>query len=314
MGIQPAAMAAPPNGAYRGRFAPSPTGDLHAGSLLAAFGSWLLARAAQGQWWVRVEDLDPPREVPGAAKRQLDALAALGLYPDAPVVYQSQRGAAYQKAIDLLLERDLAFACHCSRADLAEVHGIHRRCVGRSRRADPSIRLRVPAGTRCEFVDALQGRQSQDVAAEVGDFVLRRADGQWAYQLAVVVDDAAQGITDVARGGDLLVSTPRQILLQQALDLPTPRYAHLPLVLDAQGRKLSKTDRAHPLDPNDPLPALRSAWQCLGQDPLALHDARDVPGLLQAARSAFVAAAIPRGHQSGGVVAASHNGPFTGAE
>lgn len=303
---------APDDRAYRGRFAPSPTGDLHPGSLLAAFGSWLLARAARGAWLVRVEDIDPPREVPGAAQRQLQALAAFGLLPDAPVVHQSGRGALYRHALDQLLAADRAFACHCSRADLAASGGVHRRCVARRQRRDPSIRLRVPGGAHCSFVDAIHGRQSQDVANDVGDFVLRRADGRWAYQLAVVVDDAAQGVTDVARGADLLDSTPRQILLQRALGLPTPRHAHLPLLLDARGRKLSKSGLAHPLDPADPLPALRDAWVALGQDKHALCNARDVAGLLDAAGNAFVSARIPRALP--GRVGAAHNEAFTAAE
>lgn len=297
----------------RGRFAPSPTGDLHAGSLLAALGSWLFARAAQGQWWVRIEDLDPLREVPGATQRQLAALAAMGLQPDAPVVLQSRRGALYQQALDYLLENDLAFACHCSRADIAASGGIHRDCSARTRRPDPSIRLRVPAGTQCHFVDAVQGPQSQDVATEIGDFVLRRTDGLWAYQLAVVVDDAAQAVTDVVRGADLLDSTPRQILLQRALGLPTPRYAHLPLVLDAQGRKLSKSEHAHPLDPADPLPALRRAWEALGQDLDAVRDTRDPRQLLNRAQEAFRVSAIPAQPSRTGLVA-THDGSFTHAE
>lgn len=299
---------------YRGRFAPSPTGDLHAGSLLAAFGSWLLARAARGQWWVRIEDIDPAREVPGAAQRQLAALAALGLHADAAVVRQSARGALYQSALEQLLDADLAFACHCSRADLAANAGIHRRCVARRQRHDPSIRLRVPADAHCSFVDAIQGPQSQDVAAEVGDFVLRRADGHWAYQLAVVVDDAAQGITDVVRGADLLDSTPRQILLQRVLGLPTPAYAHLPLVLDPQGRKLSKSASTHPLDPSDPLPALRNAWRDLGQDPRALLGNDDVASLLESGSSAFDATRIPAGRHWGRGAFPAHNESFTAAE
>lgn len=312
--IQSSAAPAPGNRSHRGRFAPSPTGDLHAGSLLAAFGSWLLARAAQGQWWVRIEDIDPAREVPGAAQRQLEALSELGLHPDAVVVRQSERGAIYQRALDRLLDADLAFACHCSRTDLAASGGIHRRCVGRRQRRNPSIRLRVAAGTQCSFVDAIQGPQSQDVARDVGDFVLRRADGHWAYQLAVVVDDAAQDITDVVRGADLLDSTPRQILLQRALGLPTPAYAHLPLVLDSQGRKLSKSGLAHPLDPADPLPALRNAWQALGQDPRALHGKHDVASLLESASSAFDADRIPAGRNRARRAFPAHNESFTAAE
>lgn len=306
----PAAPGAGPE-PHRGRFAPSPTGDLHAGSLLAAFGSWLFARAAHGQWWVRIEDLDPPREVRRSAQRQLDALSAMGLHSDGPVVWQSRRGSLYQQALDCLLETDRAFTCHCSRADVVACGGVHRECNPRAHRRNPSIRLRVPDGTQRQFVDAVQGPQSQDVASEVGDFVLRRADGLWAYQLAVVVDDAAQAVTDVVRGADLLESTARQILLQQALGLPTPNYAHLPLVLDAQGRKLSKSDRAQPLDPADPLPALRQAWEMLGQDPHALRNARDPTHLLHCATEAFRAGAIPRTTPERGRRAATHNGTFT---
>jgi glutamyl-Q tRNA(Asp) synthetase len=279
---------------YRGRFAPSPTGPLHLGSLLAAFGSWLLARRARGEWWVRIEDLDPPREVPGAAEAQLRALGAFGLIPDAPVVKQSSRLALYERALERLLASGSAFACHCSRSDLAAVGGIHRRCVAQASRAPtPAIRLRVPDGTIVEFDDAIQGRVRQDVAAEVGDFVLRRADGYWAYQLAVVVDDADQGMTDIVRGADLLASTPRQILLQRALELPTPRYAHLPLVVDDQGRKLSKSLAALPIDASEPLPALRVAWRALGQAPAALERIDDVCAALDVAKAAFNPHAIP---------------------
>ncbi|HJR73535.1 MAG TPA: tRNA glutamyl-Q(34) synthetase GluQRS [Luteimonas sp.] len=277
---------------YRGRFAPSPTGPLHFGSLLAALGSWLMARHGDGAWLVRVEDLDPPREVPGAAERQLAALHAFGLASDEAIVRQSERGALYQAALDRLLASGDAFVCHCSRNDLAEDGGIHRACIPGRERVDPAIRFRVPDGTRVAFDDAFQGEFAQDVAAEVGDFVLRRADGLWAYQLAVVVDDAAQGITDVVRGADLLDSTPRQILLQRALGLPTPRYAHLPLVLGEDGRKLSKSAAALPVDPADPLPALRAAWRALGQSPLP-EDAATAADLLGIMRAGFDPATVP---------------------
>lgn len=292
MAEQASDLIAPKAARYRGRFAPSPTGDLHAGSLLAAFGSWLLARHAGGEWLVRVEDLDPPREVAGAAHRQLAALEAFGLFPDGPVTWQSRRSSLYQNALESLLQQGLAFECRCSRTDLAAVHGIHRACVARSSRPDAAVRLRVPDGSVVAFDDAIQGRIEQDVAMEVGDFVLRRADGFWAYQLAVVVDDAAQGITDVVRGADLLDSTPRQMLLQRALGLPTPRYAHLPLVLGPDGRKLSKSDASQPVDPSDPLPALRAAWIRLGQAPSALADASGPADLLERALRAFDPAAI----------------------
>jgi glutamyl-Q tRNA(Asp) synthetase len=292
---------------YRGRFAPSPTGDLHFGSLLAAFGSWLLARHAHGTWLVRVEDVDPPREVPGAAQRQRQALAAFGLHSDEPIVLQSQRSHLYQAALDRLLQEGHAFVCHCSRSDLAASGGVHRQCVAKAKRPDPAIRLRVPDGTVIEFNDALRGPQVQDLAREVGDFVLRRAEGFWAYQLAVVVDDGAQGITDIVRGADLLDSTPRQIFLQHVLGLSTPRYAHLPLVLDADGRKLSKSDGALPVEPETPIPALQRAWLALGQDPAVVTGIADVPGFLAASRAGFRPERIPRiGH----VIAASHNMGF----
>lgn len=294
---------------YRGRFAPSPTGDLHAGSLLAALGSWLLARQADGEWLVRVEDVDAPREVPGAAQRQLEALAAFGLHPDGPVVYQSQRGALYRAALDKLLASGEAFTCHCSRTALAASQGIHRHCVATAPRPDPAVRLRVPDGAVVDFVDAIQGPQRQDVAHDVGDFVLLRADGCWAYQLAVVVDDAEQGINDVVRGADLLDSTARQILLQRALGLPQPRYAHLPLVVDAQGRKLSKSDVAHPVDPGNPLPALAAAWRTLGQSLDAVVAAADVAAFLGAAVAAFDPSRIPTGAAT--KVAAMQHQSFT---
>lgn len=279
---------------YRGRFAPSPTGDLHAGSLLAALGSWLLARRAGGEWLVRVEDVDRPREVPGAADRQLNALAAFGLEPDGPVVRQSTRAPLYRAALDRLLARGEAFPCWCSRAELAASGGVHRRCVhGEVPGRAPAIRLRVRDGTEVEFDDAIRGRVRQRVDTEVGDFVLFRADGLWAYQLAVVVDDAEQGITDVVRGADLLDSTPRQIVLHRNLGLAPPRYAHLPLVVDAEGRKLSKSDTAQPADPRDPLAALRRAWRGLGQAVDPAPAARAPREWLGAAAAAFDPSIVP---------------------
>jgi glutamyl-Q tRNA(Asp) synthetase len=283
---------------------------LHFGSLLAAFGSWLRARYAGGEWLVRVEDIDPPREVAGAVEDQLRTLAAFGFVSDAPVVRQSERSALYQMALDRLLAQGDAFVCHCSRSTLAAHGGIHRACESGARRWDPAVRLRVAEGTVVRFDDAIQGTVVQDVAAEVGDVVLRRADGLWAYQLAVVVDDAAQGITEVVRGADLLESTPRQILLQRALGLPTPRYAHLPLVVDAEGRKLSKSLSSLPVDGRDPLPALRAAWVALGQRPQSLDGAGSVDALLGAAHRAFEPARIPMGPQP---LAALHNTAATNA-
>jgi len=290
---------------HRGRFAPSPTGPLHFGSLVTALGSWLMARKAGGEWWVRIEDLDPPREIAGAADAQLRTLAGFGLMSDGPVVRQSDRHALYRAALDRLLADGHAFACGCSRAALAENGGIHRACVADAAHGRRAVRLRVPDGSTVAFDDALRGRIVQDVAREVGDVVLLRADGHWAYQLAVVVDDAEQGITDVVRGADLLDSTPRQILLQRALGLPTPAYAHLPLVVDAAGRKLSKSLAAVPVDGDDPLPALRLAWRALGQPP-GPFEAPGTParGLARAADD-FAPASIPRKPVP---LAAVHNG------
>jgi len=272
---------------YRGRFAPSPTGPLHFGSLVAALGSWLLARHAGGEWLVRIEDLDPPREVAGASERQLRTLEAFGLASDDPVLRQSDRGDLYQQALDRLLSNGDAFVCHCSRTDLAADAGVHRRCVPGAQRSDPAIRFRVPADTVVQFRDALQGPVEQRVDLAVGDFVLRRTDGLWAYQLAVVVDDAAQGITDIVRGADLLDSTPRQILLQRALALPAPRYAHLPLIVDAQGNKLSKSLASLPIDGAAPLPALRAAWSALGQPGATLPGTGSAAFLLTSMTRAF---------------------------
>ena len=293
----------------RGRFAPSPTGPLHPGSLLAALGSWLLARAAGGEWLVRVEDLDPPREVAGAAAGQLQALAAFGLESDQTVLWQSTRGDRYQAALDHLLASGDAFSCHCSRTDLAANNGIHRRCAPGIVREDPAIRLRVPDGVVVAFDDAIQGHVVQDVAREVGDFVLRRADGWWAYQLAVVVDDATQAITEVVRGADLLDSTPRQIVLQRVLGVATPVYSHLPLLVGSDGHKLSKSLAAQPVDPAHPVPALQAAWQALGQDPRAMAQARSASDALQSALGTFDPGAIPRGPVT--IPAATHNGDGT---
>lgn len=297
-----------PASAYRGRFAPSPTGPLHAGSLLAALGSWLLARQPGGEWLLRIEDVDPPREVAGATDGQIAALAAFGLRHDGRIDYQSRRHALYQAALDRLLAAGLAFECHCSRSDLAASGGIHRRCVAVSKRSDPAIRLRVDDGCEIAFDDLVHGHVAQRVDIDAGDFVLRRADGLWAYQLAVVVDDAAQAITDVVRGADLLDSTPRQILLQRALGLPTPRHAHLPLLLGDDGRKLSKSCAARPVDPADPLPALQATWSALGQAPLPSPTVMPVE-FLAAAVDAFRIERVPRTDVP--TSAAAHNNAAT---
>ncbi|WNL44811.1 tRNA glutamyl-Q(34) synthetase GluQRS [Dyella sp. BiH032] len=250
---------------YRGRFAPSPTGRLHFGSLVAAVASWLCARHAGGRWLVRMEDIDPPREVPGSARDILAALPAFGLVADEPLLFQSRRVDAYEAAFRRLRDEGHVFPCWCSRADLAAAGGMHRdgHCVAAPAPSrPPAWRLRVP-DKDIVFDDGLQGSQRQNLRESAGDFVVKRVEGFPAYQLACVVDDAWQDVTDVVRGNDLLDSTPRQIWLQRCLDLPTPRYLHLPLAVDAAGRKLSKSEGAHPVDPHDPVPALRRALRFL---------------------------------------------------
>jgi len=262
---------------YVGRFAPSPTGPLHAGSLVAALASWLDARAHGGRWLVRVEDVDTPRCVPGAEAQIFGQLAGCGLLPDEPALRQSERGALYQAALDRLVAQGLAYPCGCTRADIEAAlreHGIvrprHAELVypgtcrdGLHGKPARAVRVRTQDDLVIDWHDRRLGAQQQDVSRAVGDFVLRRADGPWAYQLAVVVDDAAQGITDVVRGADLADNTPRQIHLQHLLGLPTPRYLHTPLVLGADGEKLSKQNGAQPLALADPLAALRAAGAVL---------------------------------------------------
>ncbi len=280
-------MTAGKGGRYVGRFAPSPSGPLHAGSLVAALASWLDARAHDGRWLVRIEDLDAPRNVEGAAEVILGQLDRCGLRADVVPVRQSNRVALYAQALERLLAADLAFPCGCSRRDLAlaaapadAVHRRHAELVypgtcrdGLHGKAERSIRLRTDRAADgvadgrsrvVEWTDRRLGTMQQDVAAEVGDFVLRRADGVGAYQLAVVVDDAAQGITDVVRGEDLAGNTARQIVLQRSLGLPMPRYLHTPLVFTANGEKLSKQTGSTPLALDDPLEALRAAGRLLG--------------------------------------------------
>jgi len=234
---------------YRGRFAPSPSGPLHFGSLVAALGSYLDAKAHGGEWLVRIEDIDTPRNVPGAADDILRTLERFGLEWDGPVLYQSFRIDAYEAALEELRRCNLVFPCGCSRKDVGDRYPGTCRLGLTGRLGTPSWRFRVH-GETVHFIDRRLGPQSQNVEDYVGDFVLKRADGLFAYQLAVVVDDAFQGITDVVRGEDLLDSTARQILLQSALSLPQPQYLHLPIVLNDTGQKLSKQTGATALDPN----------------------------------------------------------------
>ncbi|WP_240754749.1 tRNA glutamyl-Q(34) synthetase GluQRS [Parasulfuritortus cantonensis] len=257
--------------AYRGRFAPTPSGPLHFGSLVAALGSYLEARTRAGAWLVRIEDVDPPRVVAGAEDAILATLEAFGFEWDGPVMRQSRRAEAYRAALAALRRDGRVYGCACSRKQLAEAarRGVDGPVYPGTCRAghahDPALaqRFRVPDG-RIAFDDGLLGRVACDVARECGDFVLRRADGVYTYQLAVVVDDAEQGISHVVRGADLLTSTPRQIVLQQVLGLATPAYLHLPVVLDGHGDKLSKQTLARPVAAAQPLPALLAAAAFLG--------------------------------------------------
>ena len=264
---------------YRGRFAPSPTGPLHFGSLVAALASYCDARAVGGQWLLRIEDVDAPRAREGAEAQILTALDRYGFAWDGVFARQSDRIAHYEEALARLRASGHAFACACTRHELEVAplgisgervypgtcrDGIPDSRAGRRQRA---WRVRVDdAIVDCN--DRLQAAQRQALARDVGDFVVKRADGLFAYQLAVVVDDAEQGITDVVRGADLLASTPRQVLLQKLLGLPTPSYLHVPVAINAAGEKLSKQTRAAAL-PDVPLPPLLAAWRFLGQEPPA---------------------------------------------
>ena len=290
---------------YVGRFAPSPTGPLHAGSLVAALASWLDARAQGGRWWLRIEDVDTPRCIAGAAEAILAQLAAVGLLPDAPPLWQSSRGAAYQAALDALLQSGWAYPCGCTRREievawvaLGQQHqrfgeriypGTCRAGLGAKPARSTRLRTAAPHGgdITVDWHDRRLGPQQQNLAREVGDFVLQRADGLWAYQLAVVVDDAMQGVTDLVRGEDLADNTARQIHLQRLLGLPTPSYLHTPLVRGADGHKLSKQNGAEPLDTTDPLAALQTAGRVLGLPAIA---ASTVPDWLAAATAAWAAA------------------------
>ncbi|MDE2070232.1 MAG: tRNA glutamyl-Q(34) synthetase GluQRS [Gammaproteobacteria bacterium] len=266
-------MFAPP---YKGRFAPSPTGPLHFGSLVAALGSFLDARAHGGQWLLRIEDLDPPREQIAAADKILRSLEIHGLHWDGQVLYQHARLAEYEAAAARLRAEGWAYPCACSRREIADssVRGLEGPVYpGTCRHGVPpdkparALRIRVPDGETLSFEDRLQGVMHQDPAREIGDFVIRRADECFAYQLAVILDDAVQDISHMVRGADLLLSTPRQMWLQHRLGLPTPSYMHLPVVVTRAGEKLSKQTGAQPLADTQPGENLFRALEFLGQDP-----------------------------------------------
>ncbi|WP_292938389.1 tRNA glutamyl-Q(34) synthetase GluQRS [Noviherbaspirillum sp.] len=287
---------------YIGRFAPSPTGPLHKGSLVAAIASYLDARVHGGQWLVRIEDIDEGRTVPGAAEAILECLRGFGMQWDGEVVWQSRRKDLYQAAFDRL--GDHVYPCGCTRREIADSRigiasdgaavypGTCRNGLapGRTARA---FRLRVPEGAEAciRFEDRWVGSVTQNLASEVGDFVLKRADGFWAYQLAVVVDDAAQGVTHVVRGADLLDSTPRQIYLQRLLGVPTPSYLHVPVVTNAAGEKLSKQTGARALDVARPLDELIAAARFLQ---LPVDQADSVNGFWQQAIAAWSARFVMR--------------------
>ena len=264
---------------YRGRFAPSPTGPLHFGSLVSALASWLDARAHGGAWLVRVEDIDGPRTVPGAAEDILATLERFGMHADEPPVWQSRQMARYQQALEQLKSAGLIYPCACTRKEITDslLHAHARNTTlaypgtcrdGLHGKPARAWRLRVPDGDSAviRFEDRWKGTQTQNLATEVGDFVLRRADDQWAYQLAVVVDDADARITHIVRGADLMDSTARQIYLQRCLGVPTPEYLHVPVVTNEQGEKLSKQNGATALDSDRPLEALSAAARHLGLD------------------------------------------------
>lgn len=257
---------------YIGRFAPSPTGPLHFGSLLAAIASYAEARRRQGQWLLRIEDIDPPREQPGADRRIVEALERYGFRWDGPVLYQSEARERHEALVAALLESGAAYPCSCSRKDLAEAPrgplGVIYPGTCREGAAGTETAIRVRTDDEpVAFEDRLQGRFSQRLESESGDYIIRRRDGLIAYQLAVVADDAAQGITEVVRGIDLLDSTPRQIHLQRLLGLPTPVYLHIPVAVNASGQKLSKLTGAEGIDPDRPAPVLLAALRALRQDP-----------------------------------------------
>lgn len=261
---------------YTGRFAPSPSGPLHFGSLVAAVGSYLQARSQGGRWLVRIEDLDPPRERPGAALQIVRSLEAYGLHWDGDILYQSRRILAYREAVCRLIEASHAYPCTCSRRDIETVAasgpfgliypGSCRNAPARGSRSDAAIRV-VTHDNQINFEDGNLGYTSQRLSSEVGDFIIKRRDGLYAYQLAVVMDDAHQGVTEVVRGADLFDSTSRQIHLQRLLGLPTPRYLHLPIVTDAKGEKLSKQTQAPPIRSDRPIAALLEALHFLNQNP-----------------------------------------------
>lgn len=281
---------------YIGRFAPSPTGPLHFGSLLAGLASYLDARSQDGIWSMRMEDLDPPREPPGTADLILNQLLELGLEWDGPVLYQSTRLDEYQRVMDQLQERELCFFCDCTRPrirSLGSVYDGHCRERGLKSSIETAIRLKVD-DSAISFTDAVQGIYSQNLINEVGDFVIQRKDGLFAYQLAVVVDDAYQDITHIVRGYDLLDSTPRQIHIQRLMGYSTPNYAHIPIIVNEQGQKLSKQHFAESIDTANAAAQIFSALQFLNQNPPQTLKRDSCKSILEWAISSWDIQAVPK--------------------
>ncbi|OVZ92553.1 tRNA glutamyl-Q(34) synthetase GluQRS [Yersinia frederiksenii] len=289
---------------YVGRFAPSPSGDLHFGSLIAALGSYLQARAQGGGWLVRIEDIDPPREIPGAAARILTALEHYGLHWDGPVIYQSQRHEAYRATLEWLKQQGLSYYCTCTRSRIQQIGGLYDgHCRERHLPADgAAIRLRQTQPVY-SFYDKLLGELHAVPALAEEDFIIRRRDGLFAYNLAVVVDDAFQGVTEIVRGADLIEPTVRQIALYKQLQQPVPSYLHLPLALNPDGNKLSKQNHAPPLPNGDPRPILVEALKFLRQPLPECWQDLDLPLLLRFAVENWTLAAIPLQ----GAIAATEN-------
>lgn len=287
---------------YRGRFAPTPSGPLHFGSMVAAIGSYLDAKSRDGAWMLRIDDLDPPRIVPGATDSILRCLDAFHMHWDGGIAYQGMRGAAYHAALHQLRQNGRTYPCACSRREIgdASVAGIEGSVypgtcrngfpAGRAARA---LRLRTD-GAAIEFEDRLQGPIRQHLETEIGDFTIYRADHVFAYHLACAVDDAEQGITDVVRGADLIASTPRQIFLQRLLGLPTPEYLHLPVAVDASGEKLSKQTLARSVDISNPAATVDRVLRFLGHPPPAGLRGADVDDLWQWAIGAWRRERLPR--------------------
>lgn len=287
---------------YRGRFAPSPTGPLHLGSLVAAVGSYLDAKSNQGKWLVRIDDLDTPRVVPGASSHILKTLDSLGMEWDGEVIYQSQRDDIYREAMSLLYKMALIYPCTCTRKEIADssivgISGLVYPDTCRNNLPTPGKQYAWRIKTKNDpilFQDSLSGSICQTLHRDVGDFVLQRADGVYAYQLAVVIDDAEQNITHVIRGADLMDSTPRQIYLQQLLGYPVPDYMHLPVMTDQSGNKLSKQTQAEPIDLSNAIAQLVIVLRFLGQEPPEELRESDLPSFWQWAVDNWRPEKIPR--------------------